>query len=141
MGHTIRHGDSVHNVMAELRATLILMDSFLAVERPSVELPRERDRVVERIVEMAHRLLTTNGYCLEVHRLPRLGMFLYDLRLRSSWRYRSEDLRRSAVFPNDWELIDLPDSLFPLYAAVRPISWLVRHLPRLPRRQPTLDRS
>ncbi len=132
---------SERGLMAELRAALILVDLFLAIERPAVELPSERDRVVERIVKMAQRLLTANSYCLEIQCLPRLGMFLYDLRLRSSWRYRSEDIRRLFVFPDDWDLIDLPDALFPLYAAVRPVSWLLRHLPRLPRRQSTADHT
>ena len=130
---------SERGLMAELRATLMLVDFFLAVERPAVELPREDSRIVERIVEMAQRLLTAEDYCLEIQRLPRFGMFLYDHRLRSSWRYRSEDLRRALFLPEDWDLIDLPYALFPLYAAVRPVSWLLRHLPRLPRRQSTLD--
>jgi hypothetical protein len=126
-------------LMAELRSALILVDLFLAIERPTADLPSEADRTVERIVTMAQRLLTAKNYCLEIHRLPRFGMFFYDLRLRSSWRYRSEDIRRALVFPDDWELIDLPDALFPLYTAVRPVSWLMRHLPRPMRRQPSPD--
>lgn len=121
---------SERGLMTELRAALILVDLFLAVERPDVDLPREADPAVKQIVEMARRLLTAKGYCLEIQRLPRLRMFLYDLRLRSSWRYRSEKIRRAFFFPDDWDLIDLPDAFFPLYAAIRPVSWLLRHLPR-----------
>jgi hypothetical protein len=127
---------SRRGMMAELRAALILADSFLAVSRPSVELPREQYPLVDRIVGMAQRLLTAQDYCLGIQDIPSLQMFFYDLRMRSSWQYRSEDLRRALVFPDDWELVDLPDALFPLYAAVRPVSWLIRHLPRLLRRQP-----
>jgi len=132
---------SERGLIAELQAALILVDFFLAVERPAIQLPPEANRLVVRIVNMAKRLLTAEDYCLEIHRLPRFGMFLYDLRMRSSWRYRSEDIRRAFVFPDDWDLIDLPDALFPLYAAVRPVSWMYRHLPRLSRRPSTADRS
>lgn len=128
-------------LMAELRSALILVDLFLAIERPMVELQSEKpDRTVERIVDMAQRLLTAKNYCLEIHRLPRFGMFFYDLRLRSTWRYRSEDIRRALVLPDDWELIDLPDALFPLYAVVRPVSWLMRHWPRSSGRKPSVGR-
>jgi hypothetical protein len=120
---------------AELQAALLLVDLFLAMERPGLGASEKDDLVVNRIVDMARRLLTADNYCLDIRRLPRWGMFFYDLRLRSSWRYRSEDLRRSLVLPDDWELIDLPDMLFPLYAVVRPVSWMLRHMPRLSRRQ------
>ena len=132
---------SERGLIAELRAALILVDFFLAVDRPTVELPHETNPVAERIVDMAQRLLTAKNYCLEIHRLPRLGMFLYHVRLRSSWRYRSRDIRRALFFPEDWDLVDLPDALFPLYAVVRPVSWLLRHLPRLPRRRSPVDSS
>jgi hypothetical protein len=126
---------------AELRSALILVDSLLGVERPAIDLPDESSPILDRILTMARRLLSANDYCLEIHHLPRFGMFMYDLRLRSSWKYRSEDIRRSLFFPDDWNLIDLPDSLFPLYAAVRPVSWVLRHFPRLPRRQSATDPS
>lgn len=131
---------SERGLTAELRAALILVDLFLAVERPTFAPPREADPVVKRIVEMAQRLLTDKDYCLEIQRVPRLKMFLYDLRMRSSWRYRLEDIRRALVFPADWDLVDLPDALFPLYAVVRPVSWLLRHLLQ-PSRRPTADHS
>lgn len=120
---------SERGLMAELRATLSLVDLFLAIDRPRIELPCDTDPVVEGIVAMAQRLLTTKNYCLEMTNLPSFGMFFYDLRLRSSLRYRTEDLRRSIILPEDWEWIDLPDALFSLYAVVRPVSWLLRHLP------------
>jgi len=120
---------SKRGLMAELCAALILVDLFLKVEPPTAELPDEPNPATERIVEMAKRLLTAKDYCLEIRRPPRLAMFLYDLQLRSSWRYGSEGIRRALFFPADWYWIDLPDALFPLYAVVRPVSWLFRHLP------------
>ena len=130
---------SQRHLMAEFHAALILVDSLLAVERPSIELPRRPDPVTERIVAMSRRLLTTRDYCLEITDLPRFGMFFYDLGIRPSWRFRSEDIQRALVFPDDWDLVDLPDALFPLYAAVRPVSWLMRRLSRLSRRLSPMD--
>ena len=126
---------SKQGLMAELQSALTLVDELLAVERPAIELPAKPNPTVDRIVAMAHRLLTDEDYCLAIDRLPRMGMFFYDLGLRSSWRYRSHDLMRAFVFPEDWELIDLPDALFPLYAAVRPVSWLFRSMVRLSRQR------
>jgi hypothetical protein len=131
---------SERGLTGELRAALLLVELLLAVEAPAVDLGSDGNLVAERVVKMSLKLLSAENYCLDIQRLPRLGMFLYDLRLRSSWRYRSEEIRRSLLFPDDWELIDLPDALFSLYAVIRPVSWLVRHFPRLSRRQPTLDR-
>ena len=116
---------SERGLTAELRAGVMLVDFFLTGERPNVELPSGPSPAVERIVEMARRLLTAEGYCLEIHRPPRFAMFFYDLRLRSSWRYAIEGIGRALFFPSDWYRVDLPDALFPLYAAVRPVSWLV----------------
>ena len=132
---------SERGLEAEMRSALRLVDLFLAIEAPEVNLPNENGRVVERIVRMAQRLLTANNYCLDIQELPRLGMFFYDLGLRSSWRYRIEDLRKSSVLPDDWELIDLPDALFPLYVAIRPVSWLARHFPRFARRPSSADQT
>jgi hypothetical protein len=124
-----------HGLTGELLAALTLVNSFLGVKGPAIELPKEAKPVADRIVIMADRLLTAEDYCLDIERLPRMAMFFYDLRMRSSWRYRSQDLGRALVFPDDWELIDLPDRLFPLYAAVRPVSWLLRRARGFSRRR------
>jgi len=115
-------------LLAELQSALVLVDELLAIDRPTVEPAQESNPIVEHIVAMAHRLLTDDGYCLAVDHLPHMAMFFYDLGLRSSWRYRREDLGRALILPDDWELVDLPDALFPLYAAIRPVSWLMRRI-------------
>ena len=131
---------SQQGLWAELQAALLLVDELLAIERPALEFPAKRNPIADRIVAMAHRLLTADGYCLDIEGLPRMGMFLYDLRLRSSG-YRSRDLGRAFLLPEDWELVDLPDALFPLYAAVRPVSWLLRRMKRWLRRRPEAESS
>jgi len=132
---------SERELMPELYAALELVAAFLVDERPGIELPRKAHPVTDRIVAMSKRLLTTHDYCLDIQELPRFGMFFYGLGIGPSWRYRSEDILRALVFPDDWDLIDLPDALFPLYAAVRPVSWLLRYLARLPRRQSTIGHA
>jgi len=124
---------SERGLMPEVHAALMLVDSLLMVDRPRIDLPKPGP-VTERIVAMSHRLLLANDHCLDIQDLPRMEMFFYDLRIGPSWHYRGEDILRAFVYPNDWELVDLPDALFPLYAAVRPVSWLVRHVRRMSRR-------
>ena len=125
---------SERELMPELNAALELVGVFLTGESSSIELPRKGNPVTDRIVAMSQRLLTTHDYCLDIQELPRFGMFFYGLGIGPSWRYRSEDILRAFVFPDDWDLVDLPDALFPLYAAVRPISWMARQLSRLSRK-------
>ena len=125
---------SERGLTSQLQAMMLLVDHFLAIDHPSIDIPRTNAAVVKRIVSMAHRLLTGNDYCLAIDDFPRFGMFLYDIGIGPSWRYRVEDIRRALVFPDDWERLDLPDSLFPLYVAVRPVSWMMRHLSRVPKR-------
>lgn len=113
---------------AELDAALLLVEGFLSVKPPNVEFPDKSSPAMSRITRMARRLLTAKDYCLEVNRPPKLAMFVYDLRFRPSWRHKSECIRRALFLPADWSLIHLPDGLFPVYTAIRPVSWLVRHL-------------
>ena len=111
---------------AELSAALILLYRFLGIDRRSADLPGEADALVNRIVTFSSISLTRNDYCHGIEERPRLRTFLYTLLLRPSWSYRLRCLADNAVYPKDWELIDLPDGLFPLYLGLRPISWLVR---------------
>jgi hypothetical protein len=125
---------SERGLKPEFHAALMLVDSFLNVKPPDIDPSRADDPIVRRIVAMAHRLLTANNYCLAISDFPRIGMFRYGIGIGPSWRYRSEDIQRALVFPDDWDLVDLPDTLFPLYVAVRPVSWLMRNLTRVPKR-------
>jgi hypothetical protein len=125
---------SERGLVDELSAALRLVDDLLAVERPGAELPVNRNPAVERIVGMAKRLLTAQDYCLDLHQPPRFATLLYGLRLRSSARHRREGLKRALFYPGDWYMLPLPDVLFPLYALVRPIGWLFRHLLRVRKR-------
>jgi hypothetical protein len=114
---------------AELSAALILLHRFLGIDRRSADLPGEADPFVHRIVSFSNLSLTRNDYCQGIEKRPGFGMFLYTLGLRPSWSYRRRCLADNVVYPKDWELIDLPDALFPLYLGLRPFSWLMRHRP------------
>jgi hypothetical protein len=51
----------------------------------------------------------------------------YELGLRPGLAYRTEIFRRVLLRPRVWERFDLPDTLFPLYALLSPIEWLLFH--------------
>ncbi len=51
----------------------------------------------------------------------------YELGLRPGLAYRTEIFRRVLLRPRVWERFDLPDALFPLYALLSPIEWLLFH--------------
>ena len=53
----------------------------------------------------------------------------YELGLRRSFVYRFEVLRRVLLRPRVWARFDLPDTLFPLYALLSPLEWLLFHRP------------
>jgi hypothetical protein len=51
----------------------------------------------------------------------------YELGLRPGFAYRAEIFRRVLLRPRVWERFDLPDSLFPLYALLSPLEWVLFH--------------
>jgi hypothetical protein len=51
---------------------------------------------------------------------------LYRLSLKPDWRYVLAQARREWFSANDWQTLNLPDTLFFLYPVVRPLGWLVR---------------
>jgi hypothetical protein len=55
---------------------------------------------------------------------------LYRLSLRRGWRYGARFVAQEWVSPRDWAIVRVPDSLFWLYAALRPFGWIVRRWPR-----------
>jgi hypothetical protein len=57
----------------------------------------------------------------------------YEPKLLNGLGRKIKVLRGDAFLrPEDWEVIRLPDSLFPLYYFLRPFSWLIRRLRREP---------
>jgi hypothetical protein len=61
------------------------------------------------------------------------GNLLFNLRLRDGLRGRGEYAWRWATHstPEDWAALPLPDALFPLYRATRPVRLLARYGPRV----------
>ena len=117
---------SALEVSAELSAALILLKRLLGLDRSCEGLLRESNPAVRRIVNFSMTRLTANDYCDTLQDAPGIRSFVYTLFLRPSWSYRSGCLIDNAILPKDWELINLPDMLFPLYLGVRPVSWLMR---------------
>lgn len=79
-------------------------------------------------VHFSKRLMTSN-HCRPVReQIPSSQWFLNELRLHSSWNYRLDLLVRSLFRPRVWRTFDLPDLLFPLYALLSPMEWMMFHL-------------
>ena len=51
----------------------------------------------------------------------------YELGLRRGLAYRVEIVRRVLLRPRVWQRFDLPDALFPLYALLSPLEWVLFH--------------
>jgi hypothetical protein len=51
----------------------------------------------------------------------------YELGLRRGLAYRMEVVRRVLLRPRIWQRFDLPDALFPLYALLSPLEWVLFH--------------
>lgn len=51
----------------------------------------------------------------------------YELGLRRGIAYRMEIVRRVLLRPRIWQRFDLPDALFPLYALLSPLEWVLFH--------------
>lgn len=62
----------------------------------------------------------------------RVFMLLRDFRLSTRWRYRVFLLKQIfTTFPEDWEMIVLPDKFFWVYHIVRPFCWMWRRVKKL----------
>ncbi len=119
------------DVIPELAAALLLACRLGLAEReelPHSLLLMEGERTVTRIL---HHALQEFHQCRFRPNPAGLGSWSakrYELGLRSGARYRFEILRRVLFRPRVWERFDLPDALFPLYAVLSPVEWLLFHL-------------
>ena len=102
-------------------AWLRLHDATGRVSRP------ERQRVAH-ILRFGKRLMTSNQFRPIREQIPSTQWFLNEFRLHTSLRYRLDLIERSLFRPRVWRRFDLPDALFPLYALLSPVEWVIFHL-------------
>jgi hypothetical protein len=59
-----------------------------------------------------------------------IWLFLYNLSLKSDWRFRAYQCAAIFMHPPDWDAIRLPVALYWLYPLIRPFGWMIRRLRR-----------
>jgi hypothetical protein len=86
------------------------------------------DRRVAHILRFSEQLITSNQYRPIREQIPSTQWFLNEFRLHNSLRYRLDLMLRSLFRPRVWRWLNLPDTLFPLYALISPFEFLSFHL-------------
>ena len=134
--------------LPQFSAAAILCQDLLGTGPPPPGCLDRTDRRVAHIMGFAMRLMTSNQFRPIREQIPSTQWFLNEFRLHDSKRYRLDLVQRSLFRPRAWNWIDLPDSIFPLYALISPFEWLsfhVRHrlrmLGRALRSAPTTQRK
>lgn len=59
-----------------------------------------------------------------------IWLFLFNLSLKSGWRFRAYQCAAIFMHPPDWDAIRLPVALYWLYPLIRPFGWMIRRLRR-----------
>ena len=133
----LRDADAA-GLAAPMLHALMLGHAWLGLAVDARHLARARaDRDVRKLDRILAPLFAGAAWCEMPRRGSRAAMAryslwqrLYRLMLRRSWRYRAAQAMREMISPTDWETVRLPDRLFWLYPAVRPVGWLIRRLKR-----------
>jgi len=86
------------------------------------------DKTVAHILRFSKRLVTSNQYRPIREEIPSTQWFLNEFRLHNSLRYRLDLILRSLFRPRVWRWLNLPDTLFPLYALISPFEFLSFHV-------------
>jgi hypothetical protein len=88
---------------------------------------QERGRLAYILKRARHRMLQYEGMT-SVTPSSTFAMKLEEARLHPSATSRLELAQRILFRPRMWEVVDLPDSLFPLYPLFSPIEWIAFRL-------------
>lgn len=119
-----------HGVLPELAAALRLATDLQLVDSDAVApaLQLQADRREARWI--LHYSMTQHAAQRFQPTQERVGSFLlkqYEFGLRRGLAYRWEILGRVLLRPRVWAQFDLPDALFPLYALLSPLEWVLFH--------------
>ncbi|MGC2402747.1 MAG: lasso peptide biosynthesis B2 protein [Acidobacteriaceae bacterium] len=88
------------------------------------------DRKVAQILRFSRQVIASNHFRPIREEIPSSQWFLNEFRLYDSLRYRLDLIARSLFRPRVWSRYNLPDRLFPLYALLSPVDWVMFHLGR-----------
>lgn len=109
--------------LKELSAAMLLAAAWLDAPPPSAGCLGIGDATVSGIFRFSGDLLISNG-CRPVREwIPGSAWFINEWKLCPSTRARVELVNRSLFRPKLWSKVSLPDTLFPLYALLRPFDW------------------
>ncbi len=118
---------SEQQALPQFSAASILCQDLLGNDLPPGCLDRN-DSQVAHIVRFGKRLMTSNQYRPIREQIPSTQWFLNEFRLYNSRRYRLDLIHRSLFRPRVWRKFNLPDRLFPLYALLSPLEWVIFRL-------------
>lgn len=118
-------------VLPEVSAAILLCRQSLGFTRAPAGCLGPENPVVGRILRFANRLMSSNDFRPVRERVPSTAWFAHEFLLRPSLNYRKELIHRSLFRPRVWQSVDLPDSLFLLYALLSPVEWVWFRIRRL----------
>jgi hypothetical protein len=125
--------------LPELSAAILLCRDLLGSTFAPTDCLDRNDARVERILAFSKGLMTSNQCRPIRERISSTQWFLNEWRLHNGARYHLDLVERSLFRARVWEKVNLPDTLFPLYALISPFERLLFHLRRrlrLPRITP-----
>lgn len=85
-----------------------------------------RDSTVSRLAQTALHTIRRESVLPVAGLAGSLQRIRYVFDFAPSWRHKSRCLQKLATSRQDWELLRLPNGLFPLYFLLRPFLWLIR---------------
>lgn len=131
-------------VLAEMAAALCLAQELRLLDLDAVpaSLQLQADsREVRWILNYAHSQHAAQRLLPTQVGVGSWALKRYELGFRAGLRYRLNIIRRIFIRPRIWERFDLPDALFPLYAILSPLEWLMFQRQVSPRNKVRARRS
>ncbi len=123
----------LHQVLPELASALLFAGELRLLDpeslSPAMQLAAS-SREARHILGYARTLHTAQDYRPTSGDPGSWALKRYEFGLRRNAWYRAEIVRRILFRPRVWEQVDLPDALFPLYALLSPLEWVLFHRPR-----------
>jgi len=120
-------------VTAEMSAAIALAEHYQLAGERHIDVPAESIRAHDRIVKGSIASIEAGAGSSSHHALVE---FRDEWRAGSSFSYRRNLIERTLIRDESWELIDLPDSMFFLYALLAPLA-LMKHRKRMRARRAT----
>jgi hypothetical protein len=113
--------------LPQFTAACLLSHDLLGSDVPAGGLDRNDPRVAH-ILRFGRQLIRSNNYRPIRELIPSTQWFLNELRMHTSAPYRLELVQRTLFRPRVWQSFHLPDAVFPLYALLSPVEWVIFRL-------------